>query len=264
MPQPSVVQLPMPASTGFVVHTTTYRPRATLRTHDHARASLSLVFAGSHRERIGESELVCTPLSVVFKTAEIAHSDHVGPAGVTGLFVELMPSTLDAFVKTVGNPGDACCFNGSHTWSLARRIRREVTVRRPCYEFAVEGLIYEILVAIGRERSTRMGEKLANEVRSYLHAHFQDALTLRDVAAQVGAHPANITSVFRAAFNSSPAAYVRTLRLEHARSALDTNRSLSEIALEAGFSDQSHFTRCFRRSFGVTPREYRLSNARFE
>jgi transcriptional regulator GlxA family with amidase domain len=57
--------------------------------------------------------------------------------------------------------------------------------------------------------------------------------------------------------------YVRRLRLWRARDALDCDRdsSLSEIAADCGFADQSHFTRHFRRLFGTTPGAYRLRAA---
>jgi AraC-like DNA-binding protein len=51
---------------------------------------------------------------------------------------------------------------------------------------------------------------------------------------------------------------MRRLRLEHAKNALATSeRAIADIALEAGFYDQSHFTAAFRRQFGMTPAEYR-------
>jgi hypothetical protein len=54
--------------------------------------------------------------------------------------------------------------------------------------------------------------------------------------------------------------YVRQRRVEHARTEIGKgNRPLSAIALEAGFADQSHFTRVFRQSFGETPGQYARS-----
>src|SRR5262249_43459170 len=63
---------------------------------------------------------------------------------------------------------------------------------------------------------------------------------------------------FLAGFHLTPQKYLRKLRLRIAsRTLMDTNQALSEIALNCGFADQSHFTREFRRQFGRTPREYR-------
>ena len=63
---------------------------------------------------------------------------------------------------------------------------------------------------------------------------------------------------FLAAFHLTPQRFLRKLRLRLAsRALMDTDESLAEIALKCGFSDQSHFSREFRRQFGRTPREYR-------
>ena len=56
----------------------------------------------------------------------------------------------------------------------------------------------------------------------------------------------------------TPTAYLRTVRIQAARRLLSTtNRALADIAHETGFTDQSHFTRCFRETTGLTPGDYR-------
>jgi AraC-like DNA-binding protein len=68
---------------------------------------------------------------------------------------------------------------------------------------------------------------------------------------------------FHASFHLTPQKYLRKLRLRVASRALvDTGETLAEIAAGCGFSDQSHFTREFRRHFGRTPRDYREHYAR--
>jgi AraC-like DNA-binding protein len=63
---------------------------------------------------------------------------------------------------------------------------------------------------------------------------------------------------FQGRFHLTPQRYLKKLRLRIASRALVyTRQSLAEVALGCGFSDQSHFTREFRRYFGRTPREYR-------
>ena len=68
---------------------------------------------------------------------------------------------------------------------------------------------------------------------------------------------------FRSRFHLTPQRYLKKLRLRMASRALVyTGQSLAEVAVGCGFSDQSHFTREFRRYFGRTPREYRDHYAR--
>jgi AraC-like DNA-binding protein len=73
-----------------------------------------------------------------------------------------------------------------------------------------------------------------------------------------GVHPVHLTRVFRLHYGTPVGAYVRGLRLDWAAGRLTASgQCIAEIALQAGFYDQSHFTRAFKRRFGLTPRAYR-------
>jgi AraC family transcriptional regulator len=78
------------------------------------------------------------------------------------------------------------------------------------------------------------------------------------VAGAVGVHPVHLARVFRLKYGTPVGTYVRGLRLSWAAARLtDTEETIAQIASEAGFFDQSHFTRTFRRHFGLTPQAYR-------
>ncbi|PYO90670.1 MAG: hypothetical protein DMD66_01815 [Gemmatimonadetes bacterium] len=77
-------------------------------------------------------------------------------------------------------------------------------------------------------------------------------------AAMCGGHPDYFARAFRTWFGAAVGAYVRRLRLDWAADRLArTEVPIVEIALDAGFADQSHFTRAFRHQVGVTPGDYR-------
>jgi AraC family transcriptional regulator len=81
-----------------------------------------------------------------------------------------------------------------------------------------------------------------------------NAPALGKLAQVIGAHPAHLARAFRAARGESIGAYVRRRRIEEADRAMAlTERPLAEIAAAAGFCDQAHFTRVYRRYFGVSP-----------
>ena len=83
-------------------------------------------------------------------------------------------------------------------------------------------------------------------------------MSLHELGAAVGRHPGHVARAFRQAHGMSVTAYARTLRLEWATVAVaTTDDPIMSIALEAGFADQSHFTRSFRRHHGITPGRYR-------
>jgi AraC-like DNA-binding protein len=72
----------------------------------------------------------------------------------------------------------------------------------------------------------------------------------------------DLSRQFRIMFGTSPYRYLLMRRLEFARERIHQDRPLVEVALDAGFVDQAHFTRAFRSAFGLTPARYRALRAR--
>jgi len=62
---------------------------------------------------------------------------------------------------------------------------------------------------------------------------------------------------FRLAFGTSPYRYSLLRRLDRARARLRRSRSLADVVLAAGFADQAHLSRMFKRAYGITPARYR-------
>lgn len=91
-------------------------------------------------------------------------------------------------------------------------------------------------------------------VLELIDAALDARLTIESLAREVGLSPAHFSRAFRESLGQPPHRYLLALRLERARRLLATTRaSLSEIAQRAGFADQAHFTRLFKRAFGITP-----------
>jgi AraC family transcriptional regulator len=90
------------------------------------------------------------------------------------------------------------------------------------------------------------------------HDRFTENISFDEVAAAVGMHPVHLAREFRRHFGCAPGEYIRRLRVEFAcRRLASTDTPLIEVALSAGFADQSHFTRTFRRQMRMTPGEFR-------
>jgi len=82
-----------------------------------------------------------------------------------------------------------------------------------------------------------------------------------ELAAAAGVQPAQLTRAFRAHYGEGIGEYARRLRLEWAAESLvRTDVGLALLAAEAGFADQSHFTRAFRRLYGLAPGRYRTAH----
>ncbi len=92
----------------------------------------------------------------------------------------------------------------------------------------------------------------------YAHARYAEPLTTRKLAAMVGISPAQFERRFRQLFGSSVRQYLLRLRVNAAcRLLTQSEEPITNIALEVGFYDHSHFTRTFTRLMGVPPLKYR-------
>jgi AraC family transcriptional regulator len=81
---------------------------------------------------------------------------------------------------------------------------------------------------------------------------------MQDIARVAGRHEVHVAREFRRFFGVSVGTYLRRLRTERvARLLLGPHLSISEIALECGFSSHSHLCREFKAHYGVTPSRYR-------
>lgn len=141
-----------------------------------------------------------------------------------------------------------------------RELLRELHSGDPAAALAVEGWALLLLSRVERlgERTEAGAPEWLQEAVSYLGRRYGESVSLSSAAAHVGVHPATLAAAFRRFRSTSVGEYVRELRLAHARSALErTRRPLEEVAAEAGFFDQAHLGRLFRRRFGVTPAAYR-------
>jgi AraC family transcriptional regulator len=98
------------------------------------------------------------------------------------------------------------------------------------------------------------------KARAILEQEFAEQPTLSSIAAKVGVHPVHLAREFRRRYGSSVGEYVRKLRLEFAcHQLVMSDDPPVKIATAAGFVDQSHFSRTFKRFLGITPGKYRAA-----
>ncbi|NJO53116.1 MAG: helix-turn-helix transcriptional regulator [Leptolyngbyaceae cyanobacterium RM2_2_4] len=92
----------------------------------------------------------------------------------------------------------------------------------------------------------------------YIHTHLDRDLSLAEIAGAINITPTYFATLFKRATGLSPHQYVIQQRVERAKSLLSkTDLAIADIALQVGFSNQSHLTRHFKRLIGVTPGQVR-------
>ena len=94
-------------------------------------------------------------------------------------------------------------------------------------------------------------------VKDYVHAYYGQDITLEDLAAVAQFSPYHLLRSFRSSIGITPHAYLIQVRVEEGKRLLKAGNSISDVSITVGFTDQSHFTRHFKRIMGVTPGQYR-------
>lgn len=139
-------------------------------------------------------------------------------------------------------------------WSYDRSPGTEVVQQ------VVDALMVELLVSFVRRinASKRVAPSWVQQIASSIRNDPSHPHKLEELSKLVGYHPVHIARTFREFTGKTVGEFVRCARLDLARALLADNRlSISEIAQMAGFTDQSHLNRLFRRCFNLTPQEVR-------
>ncbi len=107
-----------------------------------------------------------------------------------------------------------------------------------------------------------LSKRQLNRVLDYIQEHLGTDLSLVELAAVAGVSASHLKSLFKESTGLPTHQYIIRRRVEYAVELLsNAKRSLSEVALQAGFADQSHMARCMRRVIGMTPSAVRARYA---
>lgn len=106
-------------------------------------------------------------------------------------------------------------------------------------------------------RIPRQETQAITVIRDYLETHYAENISIDVLSNLVNLSPHYLIRCFHRHVGLPPHRYQRNWQLLQAKHALQTSQTLSKIAVEHGFYDQSHLTRYFKRMFGVTPAQYR-------
>jgi len=149
------------------------------------------------------------------------------------------------------------------TW-LAWRLAGELRAADTAAPLAAEGFAFELLAATTREtrpeRSRTRAPAWLRSVEELLRARLDEPPSLGELGETVGVHPSYLARAFRGHYGCSVGEYSRRLRLAWAAEELSRGEApLAEVAANAGFADQSHFTRVFRAELGAAPGAWRAA-----
>jgi AraC-like DNA-binding protein len=220
--------------------------------HFHERPYLQAILAGS----LTESGLFHESGTVGFQPAA-EHCSKVHDDGLDVLVVEMLPGVVASRLSA------PAVWQSTSLKMAARSLQREMEEPDVFTSLAVEGIVYGMLVEVGRSAAgeTARTPNWLRRVAQRLREETEAPASLEALAAEAAVHPATLSRAFRRGFGCSVAEYARRSRLAKASALLSSSEaSIADIAAETGFTDQSHLGRWFRRVYGVSPSEFRNGN----
>lgn len=253
-----------------IVHTArTFPP------HFFATCTISVVESGSARVGTKHGSWLATPGSVIvlapgeLHTAEVVSTE---PYGYRSAYVraevaqDVLGRAASARWSTPGvhravQPASGVAFRAAHrdlAWDPADTQAEAQLLQ------AMRALVHGATTGAGAGVSPADAALVA-DAQAFLGAHIGHRVTLHDMAARFRISPFRLIRVFGRVTGLSPYAWLVLLRVNHARRLLEAGVPVSDTAYQCGFSDQSHLTRTFGRTFGLPPGHYaRAAHARQE
>jgi AraC family transcriptional regulator len=219
-----------------------------IQPHSHASAVITLVLAGGFHETVQDSKYHCIPGSILMKPASVQHKLKYSSCGVRCLLIET--SCIDFPSVDLLNAKD-----------LTHSIRKEFLTHDQSSEVVMAERIHHLASAHPqgvRAKPFKQPPSWLQTAKDFMNDRARDPIGLANIAEAAGVHPSHLSEVFHKIFRCTAGEYLRCLRLNWAMSEItNSHRPVVEIALEAGFYDQSHFYRFFKRHTGLNPIEMR-------
>lgn len=243
----------------LLVSESAYHQEVTMPRHAHSAAMLCVVLDGLYVDIVDGRARLCEPATSLFLAAGEAHSNVLLSATARDLTIEIE----ECWLESLGVAPEALQPSAENTApraaSIVPRLVQEFEQDDDLSGLALQGLVLELLVGIARSHRRSPGVPTWLErARIEMSDDLSGTARIDDLAARLGIHPVHLAAEFSRHFGCTIGTYLRRLRVMVAcRQLSQTALPLKEVSAEAGFFDQSHFTRTFKSMLGMTPGEFR-------
>jgi AraC family transcriptional regulator len=215
---------------------------------------------GRYFSTFGTQTAEFTPWTVSYHQAGFEHTSRYADGGARVLYVELPPDRIKGFGSTLASHLNHFSLQGGLLEWTARQLYQEFNAPDQFSPVVMDGLVMQLLAHLLRRRTgpTQRLPAWLGRASETIRNRFTEPLALADLAKMVNVHQVHLAREYRRYYNCTIGEQIRRLRVEYACEQISsTDLSLAEIALAAGFSDQSHFTVSFKQQIGTAPSAYR-------
>jgi AraC family transcriptional regulator len=233
--------------------------------HGHTQAQICFVLEGEYWETARGRAWRLAPGAIWFRPPGEIHANVV--ATDQDALTLLVSFASERFMRLERLHPDPCLLRGALLGELRSEMIGELRRGGAGAELALEGWALLLLSQSERVLGGAAGARARpdsaadapppgwlDDAVQLVEESYCNPISLATVASQIGVHPATLAAAFRRYRRISVGELIRELRLRHARRALSGSRApIKQIAVDAGFYDQAHLGRCFKRRFGISP-----------
>ena len=222
--------------------------------HCHENPHFSFVVSGGNIEKRKNSSFERLPGMVTFYHAGEAHQNIYQAAGSSHINIEITPCYLRSNFLDIERIGERCQSHPDAAMLILRIYKESLT----CDDFSADTmklLLFELLADSRDEGLHR--PSWVNMLEELLNDRWNETPSLQDLSAATGVHPITISKHFGRFFGCTLGQYMRKQKVANAIALMKTaETTLTAIAYECGFADQSHFIRTFKQLTGMLPGQY--------
>lgn len=231
--------------------------------HSHEYYVLALVERGAQYFRLGKKTYLTPPGGLIFLNPGDSHTGEPDSGGYRYRALYPKVEHMQDAARELGlsqavplfphprrnHPGLAAQFRRMHALLMCAEPGLEA-------ETAFVSTLAELLRTFGDVRPPAVRPATVQRALAYIHENFTRPITLDELAAVESLSRYHFLRSFRNQVGMPPHTYIENCRIAAAQRLLAKGLPLAQVAVELGFSNQSHFTRRFRQTLGVTPGRY--------
>ncbi len=154
--------------------------------------------------------------------------------------------------------------NSSKTEEHFNRAKKEWDMKSPGYLFKCKAELYNLLYAVAKDyHSSYMPSDKYRTIQpavEYIHRNYLTYTPdIAGLSEMCGITPEYFRKIFKSFYGISPLKYINNLKINHAKELIESRMySVTDAALQSGYSDMSHFSREFKKVVGVCPSDFKL------
>ncbi|MTI86761.1 MAG: helix-turn-helix domain-containing protein [Balneolaceae bacterium] len=228
--------------------------------HYHENTYFTYLLEGYLGETNKKESYILEPGSLLFHNWQEAHCNEMKSDHSRGFHVEIEKEWFDQYDLdyTIGEGSNMLIhplIKGTFD-----RLYLESRISDTATELSITSLMLSLFEKINENNTVNTLPKPTwiNRLNNILHDECEKRHSLNSLACQLDVHPAHISRAFPHYFGVTFGEFIRKLRVDKAAALLKCSpKTMTEIAFECGFSDQSHFNRCFKKIYSTTPLRYK-------